>query len=155
MDNKKELVEMINKALGMEYMATIQYFTHAEQINGPESDPLMERLQEQAKDEQKHAQKLRTILSDYLKVIPNTTVDVFKQANSYSEVVEMNILSEKEAIDQYRLILQKINSMQEELGYTFETLRFDIDEILREEQEHLTELQRIFEDDDQVDVQTN
>jgi bacterioferritin (cytochrome b1) len=149
----KELIDMLNKALSMEHMAAIQYYTHAEQINGPESDPLMARLQEQAGDEQEHAKKVRSLLSDYLKVVPSADFVPFKPASSYTEVVNMNIASEKEAVDQYRLILEKINSMKEELGYTFETLRFDIDEILREEQEHLIQLERIFEDDDQVEVQ--
>jgi rubrerythrin len=113
----------------------------------------MARLQEHAGDDQEHAKKVRSLLSDYLKVVPSADIVPFKPATSYTEVVNMNIASEKEAVDQYRLILTKINSMQEELGYTFETLRFDIDEILREEQEHLTELERIFEDSNEVEVQ--
>ena len=138
-----ELVALLNQALEMEHAAAIQYYTHAEQINGPESGPLMEQLQEQAGDEQAHAVKVRTILSDYLKVIPTMGLAPTKTAANYDEIISRNILSEQEAIDIYRKIFNKICEMQDELGYRFESLRFDIDEILREEQEHITQLERV------------
>lgn len=137
-----ELIALLNKALGMEYAARVQYLTHAEQVRGPESEPIRDRLIEQAGDEADHSEKLRTLISDYLLAVPSMNQDVTKVAQTFNEIISVNVSSENEAIQVYEQILTKLALLKDQLIY-FETFDFEIRAILREEQEHITELQRI------------
>lgn len=139
----QELIDMINRALTMEHAAAVQYLTHAELIFGPESGPIMEQLREQAADEQKHAENLRTLIADYLKGIPSYDQAQTKQATDYDQIINVNIASEKEAIVLYQQIYDKIKEIKVDLGHNYFTLEHDIRHILMEEAQHITELERI------------
>lgn len=144
MDPKiQELIDMINKALTMELAAATQYLNHAEKIFGPESGPIMEQLQEQAGDEQKHAANLRTLIADYLKGVCAYEQAPTIDATNYEEIITANIRSEQEAIAQYQAIYAKVKELQPELGVNFMTLEHDIRHIMIEEAQHITELERI------------
>jgi len=67
----KKLIDLLNKALSMEYQAIIQYRTHAELIVGEDYEPIKARLLETAADEEKHAERLRVRIS-MLGGIPET-----------------------------------------------------------------------------------
>lgn len=60
-------------------------------------------------------------------------------ANSIKEILELNLKSEKEAVDTYRKIMQKLKT--EKIGYYDYLLEHEIRHILMEEQEHITELE--------------
>ncbi|MBD3271282.1 MAG: hypothetical protein GF384_01940, partial [Elusimicrobia bacterium] len=54
---KKELIDMLNKALELEHAARIQYLSHAEQITGQYGEGIVARLKEIAADEKEHEEK--------------------------------------------------------------------------------------------------
>ncbi len=137
---KKELVAMLNRALEMEQAARIQYLTHVELINGLGSEKLIERLKEIADDEQKHEEIFRNLIGSYLGGEPSMGLDKTYRANETMEILEINLNGEKEAIDFYKQIYQKVNDNKKDLPYEFETLEHEIRHIIIDEQEHVVEL---------------
>jgi bacterioferritin (cytochrome b1) len=143
MSKKEELIQLLNKALTMEYAANIQYVTHAEMVFGLYSEPVISQLENNADDETKHAAKVRSLLSDYLLAIPTMVVFERLGAVKVEDILAINLKSEKAAVDIYKSILVKIEEAKIEIPYEYETLKYDVDEILREEQEHIVELERL------------
>ncbi len=137
---KNELVVMLNQALEKEHAARIQYLTHAEKINGRGAEKLIERLQELAADEQKHEEMFRNLIGSYLGGEPSMGLDETHRANETVEILEVNLKGEKEAIDFYKQIYQKVIENKKELPYIFETLEHEIRHIIIDEQEHVVEL---------------
>jgi len=100
----KKLLELLNKALSMEYQAIIQYRTHAELITGEDYEPIKARLEEIAGDEEKHAQRLRERIS-MLGGVPETVPQKVGIADEIQPVLKMNLQAERDAIAIYRQIL--------------------------------------------------
>ncbi|MDD4879070.1 MAG: ferritin-like domain-containing protein, partial [Candidatus Omnitrophica bacterium] len=69
-----ELIEMLNKALGLEHAARIQYLAHAELIQGLGSEKIIERLKEIASDEEKHEGMFRNLIGNYLDGEPSMKI---------------------------------------------------------------------------------
>lgn len=139
-DIKKELVGMLNKALELEYAARIQYLAHAEAISGPGAEPIIERLKEIASDEQKHEGIFRNLIASYLGGEPSMSLaEVFK-AKGLQQILKVNLKGEKDAVDYYKEIYQKVIENKKNLQYEFETLEHQIRHVIIDEQEHAAEL---------------
>ena len=143
---KQELVELLNKALELEHAARIQYLSHAETIQGINSEPLRARIKEIAGDEASHEEKFRTLIGDYLNSVPVMTLAPTKTAKGIDNILEINIEGEKAAIDFYKQIYKKVTDHKEELTYSFETLEHTIRHIIIEEEEHIVELEQLIEE---------
>jgi rubrerythrin len=139
-DVKKELVGMLNKALELEYSARIQYLAHAEAINGLGSEPLVERLKEIAGDELKHEGMFRNLIAAYLGGEPSMNLAETFKAKDIKKILEVNLKGEKDAVDFYKQIYQKVLDNKKSLQYEFETLEHQIRHVIIDEQEHATEL---------------
>jgi bacterioferritin (cytochrome b1) len=139
-DVKKELVGMLNKALELEYSARIQYLAHAEAINGLGSEPLIERLKEIAGDELKHEGMFRNLIAAYLGGEPSMNLAETFKAKDIKKILEVNLKGEKDAVDFYKQIYQKVLDNKKSLQYEFETLEHQIRHVIIDEQEHVTEL---------------
>jgi bacterioferritin len=135
-DNSK-LIEALNWMLAQEHACAIRYATHAAIITGPYAEAVSERLKEIASDEIAHAQKLRDRITA-LGGTPTMNVQVghLKPAAKLKEILDVNIAEEQAAIEGYGKILEGIPRKNVIL---FET----IEDILRDEQEHLEELQNL------------
>ena len=123
--------------LAQEHACAIRYATHAATITGPSAEAIGARLLEISTDETAHALKLRKrILS--LGGVPTMDVqrDDLKAASTLKGIVDINVLEERGAIEQYRRILETIPRLDVLLYQT-------VEEILRDEQEHLEELQSL------------
>ena len=94
---KEELLKMLNKALGLEHAARIQYLTHAEQIKGEDAEKIIERLKEIADDEEKHAGKFRNLIGSYFGGIPSMNVAETHNAEDRKGIFEVNLKDEKTA----------------------------------------------------------
>jgi len=146
MDNiKKNLAEMINKAIELEYSARIQYLAHAEKIKGINSEPLIERLKEIAGDELKHEEIFRNLVANYLGSDVSTKLEKIYDASNIKQILETNLKGEKNAIDYYKQIYKKIIENKESLQYEFETLEHQIRHVIIDEQEHVVELSNLLE----------
>ncbi len=139
----QELINMLNKALEMEQAANVQYLSMAELVDGLNAEPIIERLQEIAGDEQGHAVKLRTLINDYLDGVPSMALAPTKKASTIEEILKANLKDEKEAVDYYLQVHTKIAELKNELAYAYQTLEHDVRHILTEEQEHIAELRRL------------
>ncbi|OGC32889.1 hypothetical protein A2311_00070 [candidate division WOR-1 bacterium RIFOXYB2_FULL_48_7] len=137
---KEELLKMLNHALELEHAARIQYLAHAELIKGETSEKLIERLKEIAGDEEKHEGIFRELIGSYLGGEPVMTLAPTHRAQGTKPILEINLKGEKEAIDFYKQIYQKVTDNKKELQYEFETLEHQIRHVIIDEQEHVTEL---------------
>ena len=130
----KKLLELLNKALSMEYQAIIQYRTHAELIVGEDYEPIKARLLEIAGDEEKHAQRLRERIS-MLGGVPETVPQKVGISDEIQPVLKMNLQAEKDAIAIYRQILPLCRGI--------EILEHAIRHNLMDEMEHTEEISQL------------
>jgi len=137
---KKELVKMLNHALALEYAARIQYMAHAEAISGMGAEAIIKRLQEIAGDELKHEEIFRTLIAAYLGGEPAMELAETFKAKDAKKILEVNLKGEKDAIDFYKQIYQKVIDNKKSLQYEFETLEHQIRHVIIDEQEHVSEL---------------
>jgi len=139
-DVKKELVSMLNHALELEHAARIQYLAHAELIKGIDAEVVIARLKEIASDELKHEEKFRELIGSYLGGEPVMTLAETHRAKDIKKILEINLTGEKDAIDFYKKIYQKVVDEKKNLHYEFEALEHTIRHVILDEQEHVTEL---------------
>jgi len=129
-----KLLELLNKALAMEYQAIIQYRTHAELIAGETYEPIAARLKEIAGDEEKHADLLRVRIS-MLGGTPATVPTKVTLADKIEPVLKIDLAAEREAIAIYRQILPLCKGN--------EILEHAIRHILIDEEEHTEEFSQL------------
>jgi len=137
---KKELIEMLNKALELEHAARIQYLAHAELVKGLGAEKIIERLKETASDEEKHEGMFRNLIGNYLGGEPSMGLAQTHKAKDTKGILEVNLGNEKEAIDFYKQIYKKVADNKDKLQYEFETLEHEIRHVIVDEQEHVVEL---------------
>jgi len=137
---KKELIKMLNQALELEHAARIQYLTHAELIKGIDAEPVIERLKEIASDEEKHEGKFRNLLGNYLGVEPTMGIAETHKATETSEILQVNLGNEKEAIDFYKKIYKLVMDNKQDFQYELETIEHELRHVIIDEQEHAAEL---------------
>ncbi|MCX8158208.1 MAG: ferritin-like domain-containing protein [Candidatus Diapherotrites archaeon] len=139
----EEIINLLNKALETEHQANIQYLSHAEVVDGINSEPIIERLKEIAEDEKKHAAMLRTLIGDYLDGVPAITMAKAKNATTIEDIIKTNLKDEKEAVELYTQILEKVREAKQELPYNFLKIEHDLRHIIMDEQEHIAELRKL------------
>lgn len=137
---KAELIEMLNKALGLEHAARIQYLAHAELIDGLCAEKIIERLTEIASDEEKHEKVFRNLIGNYLDGEPSMKIAETHRAKETKAILEVNRKGEKDAIDFYKQIYRKVVAEREALKYEFETLEHEIRHVIIDEESHVAEL---------------
>jgi bacterioferritin len=132
-----ELLEELNRMLAQEHACAIRYATHSAMVNGPSAEAVAARLKEISSDEIAHAEKLRKRI---LALGGTPTMDVqrddLKAASTLKDILDINVLEERGAIEQYGRILETLPKLNVLL---YET----VEEILRDEQEHLEELRNL------------
>lgn len=128
------LVEALNRMLAKEHACAIRYATHAAMVTGPHVGPVSARFREIAADEIAHAGKLRERICA-LGGTPTMEVDGedLRSALTLDAMIEVNVLEERGAIGEYAAILDGIPRLDV-------LLRTTLEEILKDEQEHLEEL---------------
>jgi bacterioferritin (cytochrome b1) len=142
---KTELISMLNKALELEHAARIQYLSHAELISGPNAEPIIARLKEIAADEEKHEQKFRTMIADYLGGEPVMGLGPTVGAHGIPQILKVNLKNERDAQDFYKQIYKKVADNKTALQYEFETIEHELRHVIVDEQEHIVELSRLVE----------
>jgi bacterioferritin len=140
---KEELVKMLNQALELEHQAMIQYLSHAELVDGLNSEPIIERLKEIADDERKHAEMFREIIGAYLGGVPSMGMAQAHPAKTVKEILETNLADEKEAVDMYSKILDKVREMKDELKYEYYPIEHTLRHVIQDEQEHISEIKTL------------
>lgn len=137
---KEKLIKMLDRALGMEHAARIQYLSHAEIVDGINAEPIIARLKELADDEKSHEDTFREMIGGYLGGIPAMAVGKTRTAGTIEEILKVNLAAEKEAVDFYLEIYDKIVEMKDELKYEFFQLEHSMRHVIQDEQEHISEI---------------
>lgn len=135
--NDAILIDALNRMLSQEHACTIRYATHAAMVTGPYAEAVATRLREISADEVLHAEKLRgRILA--LGGTPTMSVraEDLKPAATLADILSINIDEEIDAIKSYTEIL---NTVPPANVILFQTMQ----EIIRDEQEHLEELEAL------------
>lgn len=140
---KEELVNLLNKALELEQAARIQYLSHSELVDGLNAETIIARLREIAQDEEKHADVFRKLIGDYLGGVPSMKIAETHPAATLDEILRVNLKDEKDTVDFYVKIMEKIKEERKNLPYEFLTLEHGLRHIIMDEQEHITELKRL------------
>ena len=138
--SKEALVKMLNQALELEHSANIQYLSHAQIVDGLDSEPIIGRLKEIAGDEAKHAELFRELIGNYLGGVPSMGIAETHPARTVKEILEANLADEKHAVDVYSGILDKVGAMKDELKYEYFQIEHTLRHVIQDEQEHIAEI---------------
>lgn len=138
-----EIIELLNRAIQLEHSARIQYLSHAQIVDGLESEQIISRLMEIADDEKGHEDKFRAMVGNYLGGVPSMGISETKSAKTIKEILITNLNDEKAATDYYKEVLEKIRQNQQTLPYSFLQLEHAMRHVIMDELEHIAELRRL------------
>ncbi len=130
----KTVIEQLNRALSVEYSAVIQYIQCAALLQGEERQIYKDIFDESSKESYGHAR----IVSDLIVSIGGTpTIETAKirQATHAKEMLELALLTEKEAMEAYQ---KAHDAVAEEGG-----LKYMLEERVMAEQEDVWELEKL------------
>jgi bacterioferritin len=130
---RKELIDRLNEDLSREYQAIIAYVVYSQVLNGAQYMNIAKELEKHAGQELQHALTIAKHI-DYLGGMPTVTPQPVKQSKKAVEMLRADLKNESDTIRAYRERLRQCEELSE-FG-----IAEDIREILRQEQEHLTDL---------------
>src|SRR3954470_19127297 len=130
---REQLVDLLNDDLEREYQAIISYVVYSQVLKGAEYMNIADELEVHAGEELQHAIILANQI-DYLGGMPKVTPKPVKTSDKPKEMLKFDLENENETIRNYRRRVQQC----EELGEY--AIAEDIREILRQEQEHQSDL---------------
>ena len=129
----KELIELLNKDLDLEYTAIVQYVQHSGVLTGAEYGDITREIKIHAAEELQHALTLADQI-DYLGGFPTVNVPSAATSKENREMLQQDLAGEEDAVARYKQrIIQAEELMELALG---QKLR----EILSMEQEHAMDL---------------
>src|SRR5215212_9429586 len=130
---RKDLIDALNEDLSREYQAVIAYVVYSQVLKGAEYMAIAKELEKHATQELAHALKISKHI-DYLGGTPTTKALEVKISDDPRELLRFDLDNENETVMNYRERVRQCEAMQEY------AIAEDIREILRQEQEHQTDL---------------
>ena len=130
---RKELITALNGDLAREYQAVIGYVVYSQVLKGAEYMSIARELEKHAEQELAHALTISKHI-DYLGGMPTTKALEVKTSDDPRELLRFDLDNENETVRNYRERVKQCEAMQEY------AIAEDIREILRQEQEHQTDL---------------
>src|SRR5450432_3762754 len=130
---RKQLIDKLNEDLSREYQAIIAYVVYSQALKGAEYMSIASELEKHAAEELRHALTIAKHV-DYLGGMPTNAAQPVKLTDKPKEMLRADLKNESDTIRAYRERVKQC----EELGEY--AIAEDIREILRQEQEHLTDL---------------
>ena len=131
---KKELIELLNKDLELEYSAAIQYINHAAVMTGAQYGDIIKELKIHANEEIAHALVLADQIS-YLGGLPSVDVGNINVDKDNIKMLEQDLAGEEDAIVRYKVRVQQAEELQEY------ALSQQLRNILAMQQEHAMDLE--------------
>jgi bacterioferritin len=132
---KKQLIELLNKDLGLEYTACVQYTQHQGVLKGAMFQTIQKELVIHAQEELAHATILANQI-DYLGGTPTANMPVPKTSSDNEEMLEQDLDGENDAIARYIVRIRQAEKLN--LYHLAQQLR----NILAVEQEHAMDLEQ-------------
>jgi len=130
---RADLINALNSDLSREYQAVIAYVVYSQVIKGAEYMAIARELEQHAAEELAHALTISKHI-DYLGGTPTTKALEVKMSDDPRQLLRFDLDNENETIKNYRTRVRQCEAMQEY------AIAEDIREILRQEQEHQTDL---------------
>ena len=130
---RKQLIELLNEDLSREYQAIIAYVIYSQVLKGAAYMNIAKELEVHAGEELQHAITISKHI-DYLGGMPTTKVLPVKVSEKAKEMLRADLENENATILAYRERVQQCESLGEY------AIAEDIRDILRQEQEHQTDL---------------
>ncbi len=135
--DKKKIIELMNKAIELEYQAFVQYFYQSLALKGFSTMAMAQFLAAEADIELGHAKMLAQKVF-FLGGIPSSKITDVKIGDTPQEMIEYNIDREKKAIEIYKE-LKELAKNEDEALYRM------IDDILIDELKDLDEFSNMLE----------
>src|SRR6195256_2318292 len=130
---RKQLIDKLNEDLSREYQAIIAYVVYSQALKGPQYMSIAKELEKHAAEELKHALTIAKT-GDYLGGMPTNTPQPVVLSEKPEAMLRADLKNESDTIRAYRERLLQCEALAEY------AIAEDIREILRQEQEHLTDL---------------
>ena len=130
---RTELIAALNEDLAREYQAIIAYITYSQVMKGAEYMHIARELEGHAAEELQHAITIAKQI-DYLGGTPTVVAKAVKTSDDAKVMLRADLENERDTIAQYRRRVVQCESLGEF------AMSEHIREILREEQDHLSEL---------------
>ena len=130
---RADLINALNSDLSREYQAVIAYVVYSQVIKGAEYMAIARELEQHAAEELAHALTISKHI-DYLGGTPTTKALEVKMSDDPRQLLRFDLENENDTIKNYRTRVRQCEAMQEY------AIAEDIREILRQEQEHQTDL---------------
>jgi len=132
---KRELINLLNKDLGLEYTAIVQYTQHQGTLKGAMYQTIQKELAIHAQEELQHAIILASQI-DYLGGVPTVSMPPAKVSKDSITMLKQDLAGENDAIARY---IQRIRQAEDlDLYHLAQQLRL----ILAMEQEHAMDLEQ-------------
>jgi bacterioferritin len=131
--SRDEMVRLLNEDLAREYQAVIAYVVYSQTMKGPEYLHIKEELEKHAGEELDHAIRIAKQI-DYFGGAPTVVPAKVKTSDKATDMLKFDLENERVTIKHYRERIRQAEAMGEF------ALSEELREIIREEQEHLTDL---------------
>ena len=131
--NRKQLITLLNEDLAREYQAIIAYVAYSQILKGAEFMTISEELEVHAAEELAHALTISKQI-DYLGGTPTVVPKAVKISENPRDLLRFDLDNEAETIKAYRARVRQCEALGEF------AISEHIREILKQEQEHLTDL---------------
>jgi len=130
---REQLIKGLNEDLSREYQAIIAYVVYSQVLKGPQYMNIAKELEKHAGQELSHALTIAKHI-DYLGGMPNATPLDVKLSEKPEVILRADLENENATIRAYRDRVRQCETLGEY------AIAEDIREILRQEQEHQTDL---------------
>ena len=134
----KQLIKGLNEDLSGEYNAIISYLTYSAKVTGPYRPQLVEFLQSEIPDEQRHAQYLADKISS-LGGEPAVEPKPVKQSNDARQMLEYIHEAEAETVENYKVRRDQADA----LGET--ALVVQLEDMINDETTHRDEVKKMLD----------
>jgi bacterioferritin len=128
-----ELIDLLNKDLGLEYTAMVQYIQHSGVLTGAEYGDITKEIKIHANEELQHAITLAEQI-DYLGGFPSVDVPPAATSKDNREMLQQDLAGEEDAITRYKHRIVQAEELMEL------ALAQKLREILSVEQEHAMDI---------------
>ena len=129
-EDRKKIIEALNKGVGREIAAIVQYQTHHVMAEGMESPAIIELFEKTALDEMRHMEQLSERIN-YLGGEPTTKPWPIKTGGDLRQMIQDDLDVEYTAVKLYKEIVK----LCADVGDT--TSRLMMEKILTEEENHV------------------
>jgi bacterioferritin len=132
---REQLIEHLNRALGMELSAVIQYTQHSFLVTGTDRQVFCDFFRDQAKEAQSHVRTLGDKIVA-LGGVPTVEPSIIRQSTELIEMLRQNLELEREAMEAYKAAWAACDNADM-------ATRFQLEERIAEEQYHIEELEKL------------